>query len=51
MTDLSAKGREAQATVLSFPERFRRICDRMDARATSRSFSFDVVYGREFQIG
>lgn len=51
LTDLSAKGREAQAAVLSFPERFRKICDRMDARATARTFSFDVVYGREFSIG
>ncbi|MEP7028252.1 MAG: acyl-ACP desaturase, partial [Candidatus Eisenbacteria bacterium] len=50
MTGLSEKGREAQATVLSFPERFRKICDRMDARATERTFSFDVVYGREFSI-
>src|SRR5689334_10391043 len=37
LTDLSAAGREAQAAVMSFPERFRKICDRMDARATSRS--------------
>ena len=51
MTGLSSAGREAQAAVLSFPERFRRICDRMDARATARTFSFDVVYGREFSIG
>ena len=51
MTGLSEKGREAQDAVLSFPERFRKICDRMDARATSRSFSFDVVFGREFSIG
>jgi len=51
MTGLSDKGREAQDAILSFPERFRKICDRMDARATSRSFSFDVVFGREFSIG
>jgi acyl-[acyl-carrier-protein] desaturase len=51
MTDLTAKGREAQATVMSFPDRFRRICDRMEARATARTFAFDVVYGREFSIG
>lgn len=51
LTGLSEKGREAQAAVLSFPERFRKICDRMDARATARTFSFDVVYGREFQVG
>ena len=51
MTGLSEKGREAQEAVLSFPDRFRKICDRMEARATSRSFSFDVVFGREFSIG
>jgi acyl-[acyl-carrier-protein] desaturase len=51
LTGLTDKGREAQAAVLSFPERFRKICDRMEARQTARSFAFDVVYGREFSIG
>jgi acyl-[acyl-carrier-protein] desaturase len=50
LTSLDEQGRKAQELLLGYPARLRKILERMLARATERSFQFDVVYGREFSL-
>jgi len=44
------RGKRSQAQLLAIPDRLNRIVDRMEAARTSRSFSFDVAFGREFVL-
>ena len=50
LTGLSPEGRERLDSILAFPARFRRLVERMEARATARTYEFDVVFRREFSI-
>lgn len=50
LTGLSAMGREAQAKILDIPRRLKRIADHMEAKSRAKTFSFDLVFHREFAM-
>lgn len=50
LTGLDALGREAQAKILDIPRRLARIADHMESRTRSKTFSFDLVFHREFAM-
>jgi acyl-[acyl-carrier-protein] desaturase len=47
---LSELGRKAQEKIMSIPERLRRVCDIMETRSRAKTFSFEVVFNREFAM-
>lgn len=47
---LSAIGRAAQDKVMALPTRLRRIAEYVESRAHRRSFSFDFIYQRAFEM-
>lgn len=50
LTGLGAMGREAQAKILEVPQRLARIADHMESRTRAKTFSFDLVFHREFAM-
>ncbi|MEZ5597415.1 MAG: acyl-ACP desaturase [Pseudomonadales bacterium] len=50
LTGLSAVGRVAQEKLMAVPDRLRRIADIMERRRNSRTFSFDLLWGRSFSL-
>ena len=50
MTNLSAMGRAAQDKVMELPKRLTRMADYIERRANSRSFTFDFIYQRAFEM-
>ncbi|HEX6643033.1 MAG TPA: acyl-ACP desaturase [Gemmatimonadales bacterium] len=48
ITGLNELGRKAQEKILGIPERLRRIADAMESRSRPKTFSFEVVFNREF---
>ena len=50
LTGLGALGRKAQEKLLEIPARLQRIVDLMEARSRAKTFSFDVVFNREFAM-
>lgn len=48
LTGLNELGRKAQEKILEIPDRLRRIADAMESRSRSKTFSFEVVFNREF---
>ncbi|MGE5093371.1 MAG: acyl-ACP desaturase [Bacillota bacterium] len=50
LTGLNELGRKAQEKILGIPERLRRVADIMETRARAKTFSFPVVFNREFAM-
>jgi acyl-[acyl-carrier-protein] desaturase len=40
----------AQEKILEIPERLQRIAERIESRSKSKTFSFEVVFNREFAM-
>jgi acyl-[acyl-carrier-protein] desaturase len=47
---LNELGRKAQEKILGVPARLKRIADHMDTKSKSKTFSFEVVFNREFAM-
>jgi acyl-[acyl-carrier-protein] desaturase len=47
---LSEIGRVAQDKILAIPDRLRRVADAIETRSKAKTFSFDVVFNREFAL-
>ncbi|PPE74851.1 fatty acid desaturase [Solimonas fluminis] len=50
MDGLSAMGRAAQDKVMQLPKRLSRMADYVESKAHSRSFSFEFIYQRAFEM-
>ena len=50
LTDLTAMGRAAQDKVMQLPKRLQRMAEYIERRAHKRSFSFDFIYRRAFEM-
>jgi acyl-[acyl-carrier-protein] desaturase len=50
LTGLNEMGRKAQEKILGIPDRLRRIADAMESRSRPKTFSFEVVFNREFAM-
>ena len=50
LTGLGEMGRKAQDRILQIPDRLRRVADAMESRTRAKTFSFDVVFNREFAL-
>jgi acyl-[acyl-carrier-protein] desaturase len=50
LTGLNELGRKAQEKILGIPDRLRRVADIMETRARAKTFSFPVVFNREFAM-
>ena len=48
LSGLSELGRKAQEKIMAIPERLQRIADHIEARSKAKTFSFEVVFNREF---
>ena len=47
---LGELGRKAQEKILGIPARLKRIADHMETKSKSKTFSFEVVFNREFAM-
>lgn len=47
---LNDMGKKAQERILGIPERLKRIADVMESRRSAKTFSFEVVFWREFAM-
>ncbi len=47
---LNELGRKAQEKILGIPARLRRIAEHMETRSRAKTFSFEVVFNREFAM-
>ena len=47
---LNELGRKAQEKILGIPARLKRIAEYMETRTKSKTFSFEVVFNREFAM-
>ncbi|HXE57293.1 MAG TPA: acyl-ACP desaturase [Gemmatimonadales bacterium] len=50
LTGLSELGRKAQEKILGIPARLKRIAEYIEARSKAKTFSFEVVFNREFAM-
>ncbi len=50
VTGLSEIGRMAQEKILGIPERLTRIAERIELKSKAKTFSFEVVFNREFAM-
>lgn len=50
LTGLNELGRKAQEKILGIPDRLRRVADIMETRSRAKTFSFPVVFNREFAM-
>ena len=50
MTGLSAAGRAAQEKMMKLPARLARMAEYIESKAHSRSFSFEFIYQRAFEM-
>jgi len=50
MTGLSAMGRAAQDKVMQLPQRLNRMAEYIESKAHARSFSFEFIYQRAFEM-
>ena len=47
---LNELGRKAQEKIVEIPSRLRRIAEHMETKSKSKTFSFEVVFNREFAM-
>ncbi|HEU5169664.1 MAG TPA: acyl-ACP desaturase [Gemmatimonadales bacterium] len=50
LTGLSELGRKAQEKIMGIPDRLRRVAELIETRSRAKTFSFDVVFNREFAM-
>ena len=50
MTNLSAAGRAAQEKIVELPGRLSKMADYIERKTASRSFSFEFIYRRAFEM-
>src|SRR5512141_1741200 len=50
LTGLNDVGRKAQEKIMAIPARLERIADVMEAKTKPKTFSFDVIFRREFAM-
>jgi acyl-[acyl-carrier-protein] desaturase len=50
LNGLNELGKRAQEKILEIPERLQRIAERIETRSKAKTFSFDVVFNREFAM-
>jgi acyl-[acyl-carrier-protein] desaturase len=50
LTGLSELGRAAQEKILAIPDRLHRVAELIETRSRAKTFSFDVVFNREFAM-
>ena len=50
LNGLSAMGRAAQDKVMKLPQRLARMADYIESKTARRTFSFDVIYERAFEM-
>lgn len=50
MTYLNEIGRKAQEKIMSIPARLEKVAEYIDSRSKSKSFRFDVLYGRILEM-
>ncbi len=50
LTELNELGRKAQEKILGIPTRLKRIAEHMETRSKAKTFSFEVVFNREFAM-
>jgi acyl-[acyl-carrier-protein] desaturase len=50
LTGLSELGRAAQEKIMAIPDRLRRVAELIETRSRAKTFSFDVVFNREFAM-
>jgi acyl-[acyl-carrier-protein] desaturase len=50
MEGLNELGRKAQEKILGIPARLRRIAEHMETKSRAKTFSFEVVFNREFAM-
>ncbi len=50
LTGLNELGRMAQEKIVEIPARLKRIADRIESKSKAKTFSFDVVFNREFAM-
>ena len=43
-------GRKAQERIMAVPDRLRRIAELIETRSRAKTFSFEVVFNREFAM-
>jgi acyl-[acyl-carrier-protein] desaturase len=50
LTGLGELGRKAQEKILGIPSRLQKIAEYIEARSRAKTFSFEVVFNREFAL-
>jgi len=50
LTGLNEIGKKAQEKLLAIPDRLTRVADLLDTRSKAKTFSFEVVFNREFAM-
>jgi acyl-[acyl-carrier-protein] desaturase len=50
ITCLSELGRKAQEKILGVPDRLQRIAERIETKSKAKTFSFELVFNREFAM-
>ena len=50
LTELGEIGKRAQEKLLAIPDRLQRVADLIDTRSKAKTFSFEVVFNREFAM-
>lgn len=50
LTGLNEAGRKAQEKILAIPKRLKKVAEYIEHRSTSKTFSFDFIYGRAFAM-
>ena len=50
LSGLNELGRRAQDRIMQIPDRLRRIAELIETRSRARTFSFEVVFNREFAM-
>ena len=50
LTGLNELGRKAQEKIMAIPDRLKRVAEHIELRSDSKTFSFEVVFNREFAV-
>jgi acyl-[acyl-carrier-protein] desaturase len=50
LSGLNELGRKAQEKIMGIPNRLQKIAEYIEARSKAKTFSFDVVFNREFAL-
>jgi acyl-[acyl-carrier-protein] desaturase len=50
LSGLGEMGKKAQEKLLAIPDRLQRVADLLETRSKAKTFSFEVVFNREFAM-